>query len=395
MKRKVLQLIGSFHQGGSELQAVQLTRLLHESRRYEVHAACLDSGGALRNEIDRLALGEIAEYRLTSFYDRNAVTQLRRFARLLRERDIDIVQTHDFYSNVFGMAAGRLARVPARIAARRETSGWRTNAQKVVERAAYRMADAVVANADAVRDQLVKEGVRREKIAVVYNGLDRERVAASRQVGRHEKLASLGLPLSDECRFVTIVANLRHPVKDHPMFLRAARRVREALPHARFVIAGEGPLIDETRRFAIQLGIEQDLFFLGRCENVAELLSISDVCVLSSKAEGFSNAILEYMAASRPAVVTDVGGAREAVIDGESGYLVPSGDDEQMGARIVSLLLDPAKAGLMGRRARRIVEEKFSLEAQLERTERLYDRLLSRSPHAVAETIKAVRQEGV
>ena len=395
MKRKVLQLIGSFHQGGSELQAVQLTRLLHESNRYEVHVACLDSGGVLRNEIDRLALGEIPEYRLTSFYDRNAVAQLRRFARLLGEREIDIIQTQDFYSNVFGMAAGRLARVPARIAARRETSGWRTSAQKVVERAAYRMANAIVANAEAVRDQLVQEGVRREKIAVVYNGLNRERVAASLQVSRDEKLALLGLPASNECRFVTIVANLRHPVKDHSTFLRAARRVREAVPQARFIIAGEGPLIDETRRFAVQLGLEQDLFFLGRCENVAELLSISDVCVLSSKAEGFSNAILEYMAASRPAVVTDVGGAREAVIDGESGYLVRAGDDEQMGARIISLLLDPAKADSMGRRARQIVEERFSLEAQLERTEKLYDRLLVRAPHAVAENINTVRQEGV
>ena len=395
MKRKVLQLVGSFQQGGSELQAVQLTRLLRESGRYEVHVACLDSSGVLRDEIGRMGLGEIPEYRLTSFYDRNAVTQLRRFARLLGEREIDIIQTHDFYTNVFGMAAGRLARVPARIAARRETSGWRTKAQKVVERAAYRMANAIIANAEAVRDQLVKEGVRREKIAVVYNGLDRERVAATSQISRHEKLALLGMPHSDECRFVTIVANLRHPVKDHAMFLRAARRVRDAVPQARFIIAGEGPLIEETRRFAARLGLEQELFFLGRCESVAELLSISDVCVLSSKAEGFSNAILEYMAASRPSVVTDVGGAREAMVDGESGYLVRAGDDEQMGAGIITLLLDPAKADSMGRRARRIVEEKFSLEAQLECTEKLYDRLLARAPYGVAEAINTVRQEGV
>jgi L-malate glycosyltransferase len=395
LKRKVLQLIGSFHQGGSELQAVQLSRLLHESGRYKVHVACLDSGGALRDCVERLEIGEVPEYRLTSFYNRNAVTQLRRFARLLSEREIDIIQTHDFYSNVFGMAAGRLARVPARIAARRETSGWRTAAQKVVERTAYRTANAIVANAEAVRDQLIKEGVRREKIAVVYNGLNHERVTVSREISRHEKLALLGLPQSNDCRFITIVANLRHPVKDHSMFLRAASRVREAVPQARFVIAGEGPLIDDARAFAIELGLEQNLFFLGRCENVAELLSISDVCVLSSKAEGFSNAILEYMAASRPAVVTDVGGAREAVIDGESGYLVRAGDDEQMGARIISLLLDPVKADSMGRRARRIIEEKFSLQAQLERTEKLYDQLLACAPSAVPETINTVRQEGV
>jgi glycosyltransferase involved in cell wall biosynthesis len=368
---------------------------LHDSGRYELHVACLDSTGVLRVEIERLAIREIPEFRLTSFYNRNAATQLRRFARLLGEREIDIIQTHDFYTNVFGMAAGQLARVPARIAARRETSGWRTPAQKIVERAAYRMAHAVVANADAVRDLLIKEGVRRDKIAVIYNGLNRERIAPNPELDRQQKLALLGLPQTDGRRFITIVANLRHPVKDHSTFLRAARRVRDAFPQACFVIAGEGPLIDETRSLARQLGIEESLFFLGRCEHVAELLSISEACVLSSKAEGFSNAILEYMAASRPAVVTDVGGAREAVVDGESGYLVQAGDDEQMGARIITLLLDPQKADSMGRRARATVEEKFSLQAQLERTERLYDRLLDGARRPVHETISTVHQEGV
>jgi glycosyltransferase involved in cell wall biosynthesis len=349
----------------------------------------------LRVEIEKLAIREIPEFRLTSFYNRNAATQLRRFARLLGEREIDIIQTHDFYTNVFGMAAGHLARVPARIAARRETSGWRTPAQKIVERAAYRMAHAVVANAEAVRDQLIKEGVRGDKIAVVYNGLNPERITPNPDLDRQQKLALLGLPQTPNSCFITIVANLRHPVKDHSTFLRAARRVREAVPQACFVIAGEGPLIDETRSLARQLGIEESLFFLGRCEHVAELLSISEACVLSSKAEGFSNAILEYMAASRPAVVTDVGGAREAVVDGGSGYLVKAGDDEQMGARIITLLLDPQKADTMGRRARAIVEERFSLQAQLERTESLYDRLLDGAMRPVHETISRVHQEGV
>ena len=374
---------------------MQLARLLHESGRYELHVACLDPAGVLRGEVESLAIGEIPEFRLTSFYNRNAVTQLLRFARLLRERKIDIIQTHDFYTNVFGMAAGRLARVPARIAARRETGGWRTPAQKAVERAAYRRAHAVVANAEAVREQLVKEGVRREKVAVVYNGLDRERVTPNSELSRQQKLALLGLPQSSDRRFITIVANLRHPVKDHPTFLRAARRVREAVPQACFVIAGEGPLIDETRAFARQLGVEGSLFFLGRCVHIAELLSISDVCVLSSKAEGFSNAILEYMAASRPAVVTDVGGAREAVADCESGFLVQPGDHGQMSARILTLLLDPLKADSMGRRASAIVEQKFSLQAQLERTEGLYDRLLRGAKSPVPEAINTVRQEGV
>src|SRR5262249_55996952 len=123
---------------------------------------------------------------------------------------------------------------------------------------------------------------------------------------------------------------------------------------------------------------ETDVFFTGRCEHIADLLSISDVCVLSSVAEGFSNSILEYMGASRPVVATNVGGAREAIIEGETGYLVRPGDDETMAARITELLRNPDRARSMGRRGRQVVEQKFSPAAQLAQTEQLYDLLLAR-----------------
>ena len=136
------------------------------------------------------------------------------------------------------------------------------------------------------------------------------------------------------------------------------------------------------------------MFFTGRCERVGDLLSVSDVCALSSKAEGFSNAILEYMAAARPVVTTDVGGAREAVEEGETGYVVAPGDDEAMAARVVELLRDPERARRMGERGRRVVEEKFSCEAQLARTEALYESLLEkRSPAQAASALP--RRESV
>lgn len=392
----VLQLINSFHQGGSERQAVQLARLLAKSSRYVVHIACLERQGVLLEEALRLNLAEIPEYPLTSFYDRNAVTQLRRFIAYLREHRIQVIQTHDFYTNVFGIAAARLARVPVRIASRRETGGMRSPAQKQVERAAYRLSHAIVANAEAVRRQLIAEGVSGEKISIVYNGLDLKRLTPKAIDGRDEALARFNLPREGGRRFVTIVANLRHDVKDHPTFLRAARRVREACPEAAFVIAGEGELTEAMRALAAQLGLEGDVFFTGRCTAVAELLSVSDVCVLSSRAEGFSNAILEYMAASRPVVATDVGGAGEAIVEGETGYLVSAGDAEAMAARIVSLLREPERAQQMGERGRLRVEQKFSCAAQLENTVNLYERLLaSVRPAQALETVKTVASEGV
>jgi L-malate glycosyltransferase len=393
LRYNALQLIGSFHQGGSERQAVQLTRLLLESGRCNVSVATLDRSGVLLDEINRLGFNDIPEFRLNSFYDLHAARQVRRFAQYLKKHEIDVVHTHDFYTNIFGMAGAALARVPVRIASRRE-SAVRPASQRFVERSAYRAAHAVVANCEEVRQQLIREGVPGQKVRTIYNGLDPARVQV--QVDRREVLQTLNLP--EQAHFVTIMANMRahvrHPeptcLKDHPTFLRAAQRVHEKVPDAAFIIAGEGELKEATQELARTLGIAERTFFIGRCKDVGAVLSISDVCVLSSRSEGFSNAILEYMAAGRPVVSTDVGGAREAVVHGESGYLVPAGDHERMGDHIASLLLEREKARAMGERGRQLVSEKFSSLKQLQNVESLYNELLKLSNPAWVSGVQRV-----
>jgi len=376
VKKNVLQIIGSFHQGGSERQAVQLVRLLSKEGSYRVFVICLSGEGVLRAEIEQLGYSDVPEFPLVSFYDANTVQQMRRCAKFIRGNNIEIVQTHDFYTNVFGMAAGALARVPARIAAKRET-GMRTAAQKFVERRAFNIAHAIVTNADAVKNYLVESGVAARKITTIYNGLDLQRLSPA-ETSREKILQEFGLPVDEKMRFVIIVANLRSAVKNHQMFLRAARKVKKKVKNVNFIVAGEGELIAETKALAVELGLEKDTFFTGRCSKVAELLSISDVCALSSESEGFSNSILEYMAAAKPVVATAVGGASEAIVENETGFLVAANDDQAMANRLIELLENPGKAKAMGLKGRKIVEEKFSVAAQIEKTLTLYEMLSNR-----------------
>ncbi|MBL8191715.1 MAG: glycosyltransferase [Acidobacteria bacterium] len=379
-KPRVLQLMDSFNQGGSERQAVQLAQLLHQSGEYDVLVACLDGRGVLRAEIEKLGLGEIPEFPLTSFYDANFARQMIRFTRYLRQHNVAIVQSSDFYTNIFGLFGAKLADVPVRIAARRE-SGKRSAFKRRIERLAYRQAQAVIANCEAVRDELIVEGVPATKVITSYNGLELAKFKPRQESRRQELLASFGLSAVAERRVVTIVANLR-PVKDQATFLQAARLVRDVVPDVAFCLAGEGELLASLRQQAAQLGLAEDVFFTGRCERVADLLSVSDIGVLSSASEGFSNAIIEYMAAGLPVVATNVGGAREAVIEAETGFLVQPGDADAMARRLIELLNNPSRSRAMGERARRIVEEKFSSTALLERTRRLYERLLTLPPSA-------------
>jgi glycosyltransferase involved in cell wall biosynthesis len=273
------------------------------------------------------------------------------------------------------MTGAFLSGVRARVTSKGETDGFRTPMQKRAERVSFRLAHRVIANCLVVQNQLIKEGVSPARIIQHYNGLDLERMKVEPGLKREDALAEFGLP--PDRRFVSIVANLHNPVKDHPMFLRAAARVHAAVPDAAFVIAGEGDLMAELRKQAAELGIGDDVFFIGRCENVPRLLFASHIGVLSSKAEGFANAILEYMAAGLPVVATDAGGVREAIAEGESGFIVPSGNHEKMAERIIEIFNDSERAQSMGVLGRSIVEERFGCEHHLRNTLELYTELLS------------------
>lgn len=374
MKINVLQLIGSFYTGGSERQAVQLVRLLSQQKNCRVFVACLNKEGVLRQEIEDLGVTDFPEFPLTSFYDANFLRQLRRLVKFLRENEIDIIQTSDFYTNIFGMIAGWLAKTPVRIAAKRDT-GTKSSAQLFLERRAFNLANAIVVNAEAVKKKLLEKGITPEKLVTIYNGLNLESLKPKQK--REETLKEFNLSDEKHLKFITIVANFRNELKNQKMFLRAAQKVSEKFLNARFVLAGEGELLDEMKDFSKELGIENKTFFTGRCAKVAELLAVSDICVLSSKTEGFSNSILEYMAAGKPVVATNVGGASEAVIENETGFLIDSDDSETLANRLIELLSDEEKAKVMGSRGRQIAEGNFSLQAQLEKNLALYEKLLS------------------
>lgn len=373
MKKNILQFVGSFHQGGSERQAVQLFKSLREEETYNVFLAALNGEGILREEIE---ISDIPEFPLTSFYDLNFARQLKKCARFLRENKIEIVQTHDFYTNVFGMAAARLAGVPVKIASKRETGGMRSKMQRATEKRLFKAADRIVANSAAVKNYLIEEAVAAEKIKVIYNGLDLQRLAP-KETNRQRICAELGLPTGEKIKFITLVANLRHAVKNQPMFLRAARTISEKFADAHFVIAGEGELKNDLETLASELGIAGSTHFIGRCGEIPELLSISFAGVLTSFAEGFSNSILEYMSASLPVVATRVGGASEAIIESETGFLVESDDAAALADFLTRLLENPERAQAMGKSGRVVVERKFSCESQLKNTLELYEKTLN------------------
>ena len=370
-KRRILIFTNSFRIGGSEGQALQLIKHLDRSR-FDLHVACFDREGPLLDQLP-LDVGEVPAFPLTGFANLNAVRQARAFITLIRKAKIQIVQTFDLYTNVFGIPLARLAGVPVTVGSRRDHGLNRTAWQVRAERWSLRLARRVVANAEAIKSRLVEDGIlATDRILVIKNGLDLSRFPIP-----HRGLEN-SAGFDSRSVVFAVVANLRAE-KGHLLFVRAAQIVASACPEARFVLIGDGPMRQKIQESIERLGLHEKVHLMGAVKNVPHALQGIDVVVSPSDTEGLPNAVLEGMAASKAVVATDAGGTRELVAEGVTGYLVPTGNVELLASRMIVLYKAPSIRESMGTNARRYVEGCHTAEHIANRFELLYDELAAGS----------------
>ena len=229
---------------------------------------------------------------------------------------------------------------------------------------------AIVGNSKRVVEQLhYDEGVASDKLSLIYNGIPIERFRLP--LDKEGKRSELGL--ADTTLILITVANLIE-YKGHDELLTAVAEIKSELPQkwVLLLVGQDHGMGNSLRKKTRILGIAKHVLFLGQRRDVAELLRISDISLLCSHEEGFSNALLEAMAAGLPTIATDVGGNSEAVVDGVTGQLVPAKDSVAIGRAILRLVYDPAARRQMGVAGRKRVEEHFSLEACVQGYEALY-----------------------
>jgi glycosyltransferase involved in cell wall biosynthesis len=345
--------------GGAEQLLLELLRGL-DRKRFRVRLCLLeDTPGIVGDEITNMGIActsGIAPARL----DIRAVPRLRRIF-LDQQPDILLLINHRnclFY----GIPAARLARVPVVINWQNET--LRTYSlhrlTMACRRLLLRYVDTVIAAAQGHAEYIAAaESVAREKIEVIYNGVDPARFPPD--ITPAQARQRLGIP--EMSPVAGIVAALR-PDKAHEIFLQAAVLVRDRVPDARFLIVGDGPRRDTLERCARELGIEEALHFMGFRRDMPDVLRAMDVFCLSSRPwqETFSVAALEAMASGLPVVCTRVGFMHEMVIEGETGLLVTVDDPHALADAISTVLLNPEQRIAMGLRARCLVEKSFSLQ---------------------------------
>jgi glycosyltransferase involved in cell wall biosynthesis len=298
---------------------------------------------------------------------RQKLAASRRFLRALRRLRPDIFHAHLTWplscSEALVLAA--VARVPARIATMHLFVELPRNTLLAIKR---RIVTSTVTRYIAVsRDtaqHIEQLGVPSHKIAVIHNSVPCLQPSRQGQ-SSHVLFKNNGRPV------VLTPARLTEQ-KGHQYLLQAALNVPDAL----FVLAGDGPERCSLEKQAVSLGLSDRIVFLGHRKDVQELLAQCDLFVLPSLFEGLPLSVLEAMAAGKPVIASNIGGTNEAVVNGETGLLVPPGDPDALADAIRTLLSDPSLARRMAAAAKERVSSEFSVEQMVARTTAIYDALL-------------------
>lgn len=359
---RVMQLVLSLSPGGTERLVIEIVRAL--SQRVESIVCCLDQPGAWAEELAEMGVPVISLSREPGFHPALAV----RLARVLKDRDIDIVHCHHYSPYVYGLLASVLRPTVQLVFTEhgRLDDAAPSRKRRLVNPLLSRWPGTLCAVSADLRNHMVAEGFPARRVGVTYNGIDpgHRPTAFQRSAAR----AALGLPGE---AFVAGTVGRLDPVKNLHVLLQTHAFLVTKYPQVRTVIVGDGAGRAALEAHAQSLGIKDSVTFAGYRSDVRLLMSAFDVYVNTSNYEGVSLTILEAMATALPVVATRVGGNPEVVIDQETGFLVPA-LARSIADAIGVLIYDERRRRVMGDAGRFRVKRHFSIARMVEEYAEVY-----------------------
>jgi len=358
--------------GGAENSLLRIVRLLPPERyRASIATFWKPNDGAFLKQFPC----PVYTFPLQRTYGPEALRVGLKLRKLIRTRNVSIVQTFFATSDLWGGPIAKLSGAPVLISSRRDMGFQLTARHHLAYRLTAGLFDQVYTVSDAVRDYTIRHhGMPAEKVISIPNGVDMDRITPPRD--RACVRASYGL---EDASHVIVDVGTVKPVKGLDVLVRTAAIVCQKYPRAVFLVVGlipPGPYFGELRALIESLGLTRNFRFIGRSDNVVPLLQMSDVFCHLSRSDGLSNALLEAMACGLPCVASRVGGNPEVVEENRSGFIVPSEQPELAADRVLALLRYPECAEHMGDRGREIISQKFTAEGMVRRLVALYDELL-------------------
>jgi L-malate glycosyltransferase len=356
---RVCFMIDRLSRAGTETQLLALIRELDRTQ-VKPSLVLLDGEDDLSRALEP-ADCPVIRLGVRKLFSGRAVSAARRLRAFWHEQKPDVLQVYFLDAAYLGAPLAKLCGVKKVLRVRNNLGYWLTRRHRLLGRLVRPFVDATLTNTDAGKESLIiQDRIRAERVVVLENGVDTGRFKRFMLPDTSKKTVRVGC-----------VANLR-TVKNIDGLMRAAKLALAKCPQLLFEVVGDGEERDELDRLHAELGLGDRFVLRGSVSDVPGFLRGVDVAVLPSHSEGMSNALLEYMAAGRAVVATDVGANAKLLDGGKCGLLVPPSDPAALADAICELLANPFRAAGFGAAARRRAEADFSRGAMRKRFESFY-----------------------
>lgn len=367
MTKRVLFVINTLGWGGAESQVIDLA-LRFKMRGWTVAVATLVKQAERRDELEKSGV-QVHSLRMgRGIPDLRAIFRLR---ALIVDFSPTVVHTHIVHANLLTRLTRPFTSIPVLISSAHsvnEGARWRE--------VAYRLTDSLTDLTTNVSEAAVERSIASgaspaHRIQFMPNGIDLHRFQRDESVRSRMRKT-----LQVDDRFVWLAVGRFQEPKDYPNMIDAVAAVANHAARPQLLIVGEGPLREEMEGRVRQAGIEESVRFLGRREDVSDLMSAADAYVMSSAWEGLPIVLLEAAASGLPIVATDVGGNAEIVLKGRTGELVPAGDSSSLSSSMQRIIeCSDEDRRTMGRRSVRYVQATFGIDSIVDRWEYIYQSL--------------------
>jgi glycosyltransferase involved in cell wall biosynthesis len=370
-KINILFIIDYFHRtGGTERHLANLVQHLPRED-FDCSIIVFDMGNNDILDSVRESGVTVIHLPVAREYTPNALFKAIELSKIIRSKQIDIVQTFHQKSDTYAAVVARLSGVRHIISSKRDIAELKRPHHFFLNRLLRPLFERVIVVSDAVAEVVAeKEGIEPSRITRIYNGVDESLFFPPSREDAFEERKLLGFGPDDFV--VGMVAGFR-PEKNHDVFFAGALKAKKVIPLLKVLAVGGGPLLQMYQERFGKEAQERTVVFTGAVSDVARYLKAMDVgCLIPGGNEGFSNAVLEKMAVGLPMVVSDVGGNAEAVLDRQNGFVIPPSDTAAFRDALVEIYRDPVRRLEMGRRSRQLVEEKYTLKQMWESHMALY-----------------------
>jgi glycosyltransferase involved in cell wall biosynthesis len=377
----VVQIVAFLPVGGMENLLLR-TLPLFDKLRFHIRICCTYKRGSLADRFEEKGI-PVDVCRVRS---RLHPIDIWALSRWLKKEKIDIVHTHMYASNITGVIAARLARIPVIISHVHSLHEWNSRNRIWMEKIADHFRSGAIVNSEFVKQAFIQKiGIPHpEKVKVLYNVAP----LTNTHPGDPERIRrELGIP--PHVRIIGAVSRLVHK-KGVDLFIRAAAEIRKSHPEAFFLIAGKGKELENLFHLTESLNLKGQVLFAGERKDMENIYPLFDIFVLSSRDEPFGMVLLEAMQFKIPIVATAVGGVPEVVNGGKAALLIPPESPHEMAAAIIKLLDDPLFAQKLGEQGS-VRAKDFPVEKYVQTLEQYYENLWENESRSRKSPVKEAR----